>query len=889
MKLSPGASLGHYEVVSVLGAGGMGEVFRARDSRLGRDVAVKVLPDSFAHDPDRLARFEREAQVLASLNHPNIATVHGFEHAGETRAIVMELVEGPTLADQIAEGPIAIDEALAIARQIVDALDAAHGQGVVHRDLKPANIKVRSDGAVKVLDFGLAKASGPEGRDAAADAMNSPTLTAAAFARGSGVPGTQMGMIIGTAAYMSPEQARGRAVDRRADIWAFGCVLYEMVTGKRLFLGEDLTETLASVVKENPSLEQAPPGLQKLLRRCLEKDPKKRLRDIGDAWDLLETAGAPAAAAHPAVASRWSFVPWIAASVAAIAAVALAIMVVRRPGVVAPTVAFELGWPGDADARFVGGARFFEISPDSRHVAIVHQNALWVRALDAVTPVRIERTQGATYPFWSPDSGQIAFFQNSQLKVVPRAGGSPRTICDAANARGGTWNPQGTIVFAGDYGAGGLLRVADQGGTPAKVTTLDGQGPTAAAHRYPQFLPDGNRFLYLSLAPDRESAGVFIASLDGMTPVRILASPDNARFSRAQVDGGDGHLLFVRGDTLMAQVFDSARLAMSGAPFPVATGVGQGENTGLGAFSVADNGMLAHAEGIVAAFDLRWIARTGEPREVVTPDVPSNSFAVAPDQKRVAMGLASNQGGFNFDVWVQSPGAAPAKFTFGPAPGWIFPVWSPTGDRIAYASIDLAGQPAYEIRLKASNMAGVEETLFKSNAALYLWDWSPDGKYIVFSNNGDVFTMPLDGARKPVAFTKGPDDDQYAQVSPNGRWMAYASGPRGAMQIYVQPIPPTGALWQVSQRGGSMPRWRADGKELYYRADDGSLIAVAVPDPHAAAFSFSTAQSLIAVPSLGNVHRYAYEPAPDGSRFLVSVPSGRGSPPITVVLNWRRQ
>jgi Tol biopolymer transport system component len=317
--------------------------------------------------------------------------------------------------------------------------------------------------------------------------------------------------------------------------------------------------------------------------------------------------------------------------------------------------------------------------------------------------------------------------------------------------------------------------------------------------------------------------------------------------------------------------------------------VGPGENTGLAAFSVADNGTVAHAEGIVASFDLRWIARTGEPREVVAADVPTNTFAMAPDQKRVAMSLANSRGGFNFDVWVQPPGAAPAKFTFGPAPGWIFPVWSPSGDRIAYASLDLAGQPAYEIRLKASNMAGVEETLFKSNAALYLWDWSPDGKYIVFSNNGDVYTMALDGARKPVAFTKGPDDDQYAQVSPNGRWMAYASGPRGAMQVYVQPIPPTGALWQVSQRGGSMPRWRADAKELYYRADDGTLIAVAVPDPHAAAFSFGTTQSLIAVPSLGNVHRYAYEPSPDGSRFLVSVPSGRGSPPITVVLNWRRQ
>ena len=880
MALAPGTKLGSYEVIGSLGAGGMGEVYRARDARLGRDVAVKVLPDSFAHDPDRLARFQREAQVLASLNHPNIATIHGFEDAREGKALVMELVEGPTLADRIAEGPLALDDALLIAKQIIDALDVAHAQGVVHRDLKPANIKIRPDGAVKVLDFGLAKAVAPEGASGVSEAMNSPTLTARA---------TQMGIIIGTAAYMAPEQARGKAVDRRADIWAFGCVLYEMVTGKRLFVGEDLTETLASVVKENPTLERAPPGLQRLLRKCLEKDPKRRLRDIGDAWDLIDVGTPSVAPAAVAPMGKTSRLAWGLAALATVAAVVLAILYVRPAAVDAPSRAqFHLAWPVESGAAAIGGAQFFQISPNGRHIAIVSHNALWVRALDAVEPIRFDRTQGSSYPFWSPDGEHVAFFQGGQLKTIARSGGSPRTICDAPEARGGAWSSRGTIVFAATFGSNGLSQVSEQGGTPKSLTTLAGRGVSDDAHRYPQFLPDGNRFLYLHLASRPEVAGVYVASLDGTPPVRVLDGSNNAIFTRSGSTGSRGHLLFIRGSTLMAQVFDAGAIATSGTPFVVATGVGQGENTGVGAFSVADDGTLAHAEGITLVFDLKWIARSGAAGDVLATETPAHTFAVAPDQKRVAMGLIADGMGLSFDIWIQPIGASPSRFTFGPAPGWIFPQWSPKGDQIAYATVDLAGQATYEIRRKPSNMAGVDEKLVSSTESIYLWDWSPDGKFLLYSTGGDLYMLPLEGDRKPVAFTKTPADEEYAQVSPNGRWMVYTSGPRGATQVFVQPIPATGAFWQVSQGMGDMPRWRADGKELFYRAGDGKLMAVAVTAVETGAFSFSTThQALFPIPSLGNVERYTYEPSPDGSKFLVSVPAAGASRPITVMLNWR--
>ncbi|MGQ0732162.1 MAG: protein kinase domain-containing protein [Acidobacteriota bacterium] len=487
MSLITGTRIGPYEITALLGTGGMGEVYRARDTKLDRDVALKVLPDLFASDPDRLARFEREAKTLASLNHPNIAQIHGLEETATTgaeqsggRALVMELVEGPTLADRIGQGAIPLDEALAIAKQMVEALEAAHGQGIVHRDLKPANIKITPGGIVKSLDFGLAKAmdsASSQGASAGqAHASMSPTITTPApFDLRSGRPEqgrgplTMGGMILGTAAYMAPEQARGRAVDKRADIWAFGCVLYEMLTGTRLFAGDDLTLLVAAIVKDQPDLAPAPAEVRRLLRKCLEKDPRRRLRDIGDAFELIEDSqAAPTAAASTSVPARRAWLPWAVAALATIVAVSAVATGGRWGSTPEPAVAarFQVPWPTRAEGVQAFANRFFEVSPNGRSFAIVANSALWVRGLGDLEPVRLDRTDGATYPFWSPDSEAIGFFADGELKTIARTGGTLQRVAAAPAARGGAWAPDGTIVFAAQGGDLGLSRVSAVGGAP---------------------------------------------------------------------------------------------------------------------------------------------------------------------------------------------------------------------------------------------------------------------------------------------------------------------------------------------------------------------------------------------------------------------------------------
>jgi serine/threonine protein kinase len=879
MPLTPGTRIGHYEIVGSLGAGGMGEVYRAKDTKLSRDVALKILPEVFVSDADRVARFQREAQVLASLNHPNIASIHGLEETGAgpaaRRALVMELVDGPTLADRIAEGPIPIDEALPIARQIADALDAAHAQGIVHRDLKPANIKLRLDGTVKVLDFGLAKAMAEDRGAGAENPANSPTLTARA---------TEMGMILGTAAYMAPEQARGKSVDKRADIWAFGCVLFEMLVGQRVFVGEDMTETLASVVKEQPNVGLAPAKVQRLLKKCLEKDPRRRLRDIGDAWELLEDAPrltGDVPAVTPPIRASW--LPWIVAAVAGVAAIALAVVHFRESPIAPLTARFEIAWPTSAENKSLGGARFFQLSPNGRYLALVAQNSIWVRPIDSVEATRLDRTQGATYPFWSPDNETIGFFQDGHLKVVPRGGGAARTLCEAPDGRGATWSPKGTIIFSDGLGAQGLSRVAEQGGTPVRATVVASTDP-GVLHRYPQFLPDGDRFLYLVLSGKADLGGVYAGSLSGSAPVRTLDGQENALFVSAAVAGGDGYLLFRKQAALMASVFDASGLKTVGAPFLVAPDVGLGENTGFGAFSVAGDGTLAYSGENAVAQEVVWLDRSGKRQSVVASGIQLADVALSPDERRVAISVARR--GVDSDIWLVESGGSPARFTFGPSPGWSSQVWSPKGDQIAYATFDLAGLPGYEIRRKASNGAGVEETLMKSGETLYVWDWSADGKSLVVSDADKLELLHLEGDRTPVPL-KAPSGSLYGQLSPDGRWLAYTSGDRGQTEVYVQPVPATGSLWQVSKGGGLVPRWRRDGRELYYRAADGQLMAVSVNEGSGGSLQVSsTPQALFPIPSPGNVERYVYAPAANGQRFLVGQPLAGTEPPLAVVLNW---
>ena len=601
MTLPLGTRLGPYEIVAPIGAGGMGEVYRARDTKLNRDVAIKVLPESFALDADRVARFTREAQVLASLNHPNIAAVYGIEESGSTRALVMELVDGEDLSAHIARGPIALSEALPIARQIADALEAAHEQGIVHRDLKPQNIKVRADGTVKVLDFGLAKAMDPDA--SGASAMNSPTMTARA---------TQMGMIIGTAAYMAPEQARGRAVDRRADIWAFSVVLYEMLTGRRAFEGEDISVTLANVIKEDPNWDALPKDLPspmlRLLRRCLEKDPRRRLSAIADARLELDEAGAPSDGASPGAAragiSRRE--RWVWASVAGLAAVtALAFALRSAPArdVAAPVIRFGLEVGETAEVPRMA------ISPDGQSLVFLGTrpdggSSLLVRRLDSIDSTPVAASEDALNPFWSPDSRQVAFFsgkdQTSEgLWITDLQGGGARTIVNLPTLldAAGSWNADGLVLVA-SRGTKGIQRISLNGGQLTPVTTLDPSGGEIA-HLYPQFLPDGRHFIYQAETSARENWAIFIGSIDA--PVRRkLVQSDYAQFAAPNL------LVYTQRENLVAQTLDLSTLALTGQPAVIATSIALLGTNGRAAFSVSDTGVLVYksrSEGQVRSSD----------------------------------------------------------------------------------------------------------------------------------------------------------------------------------------------------------------------------------------------------------------------------------------------
>jgi Tol biopolymer transport system component len=892
MPLTAGTRIGPYEILEPIGAGGMGEVYRARDTKLGRDVAIKALPDAFASDGERIARFDREAKLLASLNHPNIASIYGFEgspqpersatrsgvaerdvvgvgpYDSERCALVLELVEGPTLAERIAQGPIPVDEAIAIARQIADALDAGHEAGVVHRDLKPANVKLKDDGTVKVLDYGLAKAlevDTPDGTES--ELSQSPTLARR----------TQVGVILGTAAYSSPEQARGKRVDKRTDIWAFGAVLFEMVTGKRLFQGEDLTETLASVVKDQPDFREVPPELRRLLDKCLQKNRKDRLRDIGDVWELLEGETAKAAAPE-------SRTPWLVAAVGAIAAVAMTLLYFGRPGPPPAEVSrFRVATPAGAGSA---STIFVALSPDGRHLALVSRNQVWVRSFDSLEATPLDGTEGALYPFWSPDGASLGFFADGQLKTIGRTGGLVQRLTAVAAPRGGSWSRNGTIVFSPDFGGRGLFAVDTSGGDVRAVTTLSATGGTDA-HRYPQFLPDGERFLYLHLTRDADVNGVYVGSLDGTPPVRVLDGGDQARYAASTVDGETGFLVFRRRDVLMAQPFDSGSLRSVGAALPVVEGVDEGYNTGAAAFSISAGGTLAIPPYWNAS--LAWFDRSGERLDVVTGLSTIDSFSISPDQVYAAISEIEREP-FSREIWLQNlSGGSPSRFTFGPRPGWMAPVWAPDASSVAYCTSDQAGLGTYEIRRKSRDMSGPEEALLSSDEFVSLWDWAPDGSYLVYELDGNIYTLPLHGDRTPVPYLETPAVEKFAQVSPDGRWMAYVS----EEEVYVKSIPATESLWQISTGGGSMPRWRQDGRELFYVTPDGTLTAVEVGatvarQGPAVSFEFvATPRPLFGgLPISANWSQFIYQPSADGQRFAVFVPAPGVESSITVVLNW---
>jgi serine/threonine protein kinase len=878
MSVAIGTKLGPYEILSALGAGGMGEVYRARDTKLNRDVAIKVLLDLFANDPERLARFQREAQVLASLNHPNIAHIYGLEESKGIRALVMELVEGPTLADRIAQGPIALDDALPVARQIVEALEAAHEQGIIHRDLKPANIKLRPDGTVKALDFGLAKLTDPVGAASGpASASMSPTLS---------IQATYAGVILGTAAYMSPEQARGKEVDKRTDIWAFGVVFYEMLTGQRLFAGEEISDTLASVLKTDPNWSALPadtPGsIRQLLRRCLEKDRRERLPDIGSArLDIKDAHAEPKGTVTPVaptLSRTRERVAWGAACLFLTLGGVLGVSYFRKPAD-PPELRTDILTPVTLDPMS------FAISPDARQVVFVASGdgptRLWLRPLDATTAQPLPGTEGAAYPFWSPNSRSVGFFAKNKLRRLDLGAGLPQPLADVTTlGRGGTWSPDGVILFSRN-GISGLYRVPASGGETVVATKL---GAGQINNTFPQFLPGGRQFIFYARG-QADAQGIYLGSLDTAETKRLVATTSAGAYAPP------GWLLFLRGGTLVARRFDTAQGTLTGDPVTVADPVGADAFSAAIGVSVSAAGPMLYRAGAASRRQLTWFDRSGKALGTLgTPD--DNNLiapAVSPDGQRVAV-HRNLQG--NNDVWLIDA-VRTSRFTVDPGSDG-FPLWSPDGSRIAFRS-NRKGH--FDLYVKASSGAGGEDLLVESPRVKTPNDWSRDGRYLLYTVTDDPKTgfdqwvLPLEGDRKPFPFLNAIWDEQNGQFSPDGRWVAYQSNESGRHEIYVRPFPGPGGQMLVSTAGGISPRWSPDGKELYYIAPDATLMAApmivkgATIEPGTPAPLF---RSRIWGGGTDLYQREQYDVARRDGRFLINVTTDDTvTAPITLLQNWK--
>jgi serine/threonine protein kinase/Tol biopolymer transport system component len=874
MALTVGTRLGPYEILALIGVGGMGEVYRARDSKLNREVAIKVLPAAFASDPDRMARFQREAHVLASLNHPHIAAIYGFEESGSMRALVMELAEGPTLAERIRSGPIPPDEAFRLAQQIAEALEYAHDRGVIHRDLKPANIKITPDGSVKLLDFGLAKAL--EGDAASVPPQDSPTFTLEA---------TRAGVILGTAAYMSPEQAKGKPVDRRADIWAFGVVLYEMLTGKQLYTGETGAEILASVMKDQLSLDHLPAGtpaaVRNLIARCLERDVRRRLSHIGEARIILEdplsTSQATAISPPPSRPVKWMAL----SGFLLVAFAVLAFVHFRQAPEETRVLKFTLGLPENA---LLDGISPPAVSPDGRRVAFVAtasgRQALWVRDLDSLVPRQLPGTDGAFEPFWSPDSRYIAFFSSGKLKKVDvgtTIPGPVLSLCDSPGGfAGGTWSKSNVILFAANTG---LSRCPAGGGNASPVIELD-RSSGEDVLRFPWFLPDGRHFLYSARNTHPEKNEIYAGALDSKTRRPVVAASSSAAFSPP------GYLLFLREGTLMAQPFDAAGLETSGDPIPIAEQVAyhRGEVDAL--FSSSQNGVLVYASGRPGGLQLGFFDRSGKLVSTVGAPGVIQWPTVSADGNSVAIDRLDPQTGF-FDIWLHDlKRGTERRFTFN-SKNNDSPIWSPDSSHIGFRSSRDGGHSLYQ---KATSGAAQDEPLHKS-ASLDVTpdDWSRDGRYIFETildpkTKGDVWVLPLFGDRKPFPYLQGEYDEDFPRLSPNGRWLAYHSDETNRYEIYVQGFPNHTGKWQISSNGGSTPAWSRDGKELFYVAADQKLMAVEVKG--GAEFETGVPKPLFQ-PRIGLDPTGSpwFDVSKDGL-FLIPSPVEQASRLMTVVVNW---
>lgn len=873
VTLTPGTRLGPYEITAPLGVGGMGEVYRAHDTKLNRDVALKVLPESFANDADRLARFQREARVLASLNHPNIAHIHGLEESNGVRALVMELVEGEDLAQRLTRGAIAIDEALPIAKQIAEALEAAHEQGIIHRDLKPANIKIRPDGTVTVLDFGLAKATGPQAAFSANLSM-SPTITSPAM--------TAMGMILGTAAYMSPEQARGKTVDNRTDIWAFGCVLYEMLAGRAAFQGGTVAENIAAVLEREPRWDALPPAAEpviaRLLRRCLQKDVKRRLHSIADAGLDVEDSLAGRGQIEPPARQLWRAPPRLLTAGLLLLAFVLGVLstsisralsttVFEASVATSPEVRFEIQTPPTSEPASIA------LSPDATKLVFVAstdgRSQLWLRPIDAVTARPLEGTDNGAQPFWSPDSGTIGFFANGQLKRINLQDGLVQTLANAPASRGAAWARDGAILFQRSPGSLPLLRVAFSGGDAVPMET------TRPGARFPSVLPDGKHFVY------RAGSSAVIGDLEG-TQERQLFDADSAA-----VFAPPRHLLFVRQGTLFALAFDPGRLQVVGEPSPVANNMSVTQPLGLAGVSASAQGAIAFRTG--SAGDLRqfvWIDRSGKTIGPVGNGLPALlAPALSPDGRFVAVHRAVLG---NSDIWILDVQRGVFTRFTSSARQEYYPVWSQDGRKLLFNSNGAIYEKSYDA-------AGAELLVKKLERATSPSDLSPDGAYLAClldepAPHQDLWAVPLNTNQKPFPIATTSANERDAKFAPNGHWIAYQSDESGRFEVYVQQFPKPGRRVQISASGGAMVRWRSDGKELFYIALDGRLMAVAITmSPDGNSLEAGTPTRLFPTHVGGAVQGNSwaqYVPSRDGQRFLMNTVVEENAAPITVVLNW---
>jgi serine/threonine protein kinase len=874
-----GETIAHYHITAKLGEGGMGEVYRATDTTLNRDVAIKVLPEIFATDPARMARFQREAEVLASLNHPNIAHIYGLEGSSNTRCIVMELVEGETLQERLQRGPVPIDESLRIAMQIAEALEAAHERGVIHRDLKPANIKLAPDGKVKVLDFGLAKASERNATNTALS--NSPTV----------VGGSIPGVLIGTAAYMSPEQASGKAADRRIDIWSFGVVLWEMLTGKSLFDGgETVSHILADVLRAPIDFAKLPAStpapIRELLKRCLNRDVKTRLRDIGEARVAIATylANPPRGddSAQPASLRGHNRIPWALAVVGMLTALAVSF------------IHFSEAPPQKAVLRYTIAApenttdlHSFAISPDGRTIAIAAEvkgkRQLWLRTLDALQAQPIPGTEDATYPFWSPDSRYIGFFAQRRLKKIATTGGLAQTLCDAPDGRGGSWSREDLIVFSPNGGSRlALQRIPAAGGIPADATDTKGY------YKNPVFLPDGRRFLYTASLDSPEKMGVYIGSLDSKESRRVLPDPSTVVFV-------GGRLLFVRENTLMAQPFDARSGLTTGEALPVAEGISFTTNVSYAPISTSETGVLLYeAGGLTGPNQMTWYDRGGKPLGAVgTPGLGFDP-AISPDEKSLVFRRPSDVG---TDVVVRDLARGTEQRVTTGTFIKITPLWSPRSDRIAFASRRDGG--ISNLYQKAASGTGQDELLLSVTNNTQLDQWSRDGRFIVYSENDpktrqDLWVLPMDGGveRKPVPFLRSEFNEFSGQLSPDDHWMAYTSDESGQREVYVRPFPAGEGRWKISLAGGEQPRWRGDGKELFFVSADGKMTSVAVEATVGTNASFrpGAPEPLFEthLARVGSAVVAQYDVTADGKRFLLNNTGvgGASTSMLNAVVNW---